>query len=281
MSSSSPTPAPTRRWRLDLAYDGSTFHGLAAQPGEETVAGALTDAIARTLRLDAAPTLVAAGRTDAGVHALGQVVHLDLPDPLFGDGAAPERLVSALNHQLKGRVAVLACAPAPPGFDARFSATWRAYRYLVVESATPSPAFVNAWSWRVEGPLDLAAMNRAGSAAVGEHDFRSFCRRRGGAAPGEAITRDVLSLAWREAGDDASLVGGARLLRLDIVARSFCHQMVRSLVGAMVAVGRGRLGEGEVAARLVGASRDGLPAPAPAAGLCLVAVGYGGDAPPG
>lgn len=279
MSSSSPT-TPSRRWRLDLAYDGSTFRGLAVQPGAETVAGVLTAAIARTLRLDAPPRLVAAGRTDAGVHALGQVAHVELPDPLFADGSGPERLVTALNHQLAGRVTVTAAAPAAPGFDARFSATWRAYRYLVVEADAPGLGFVDAWSWRVAGPLDLAAMNRAGASAVGEHDFRAFCRRPDRVASGEALTREVLSLAWAEADDAAGLVGGSRVLRLDIVARSFCHQMVRSLVGAMVAVGRGRLDEGEVASRLVAPARDRLPAPAPAAGLCLVAVGYGDDPAP-
>jgi tRNA pseudouridine38-40 synthase len=279
LSSSSDSRAPTRRWRLDLAYDGSTFRGLAVQPGLETVAGALGLALARTLRLGEPPTLVAAGRTDAGVHALGQVVHADLPDPLFADGAGPERLVSALNHQLAGRVAVLRAAPAPPGFDARFSATWRAYRYLVVESGAPGLALAGAWAWHVGGPLDLAAMNRAGAPAVGEHDFRAFCRRPARAEPGEAIVREVLSLAWREAADDLGLTPGALVARLDIVARSFCHQMVRSLVGAMVAVGQGRLGEGEVAARLADPRRDRLPAPAPAAGLCLVAVGYGEEPP--
>ncbi|HEV2427229.1 MAG TPA: hypothetical protein VGS61_03290, partial [Acidimicrobiales bacterium] len=214
-------------------------------------------------------------------HALGQVVHVELPDPLFADGSGAERLVTALNHQLAGRVCVTGAAPAPPGFDARFSATWRAYRYLVVEAAEPGLGFVDAWSWRADGPIDLAAMNRAGAPAVGEHDFRAFCRRPERTAPGEAITRDVLSLAWRVAEDDAGLAGGSRILRLDIAARSFCHQMVRSLVSAMVAVGRGRLAEGEIAARLAAPSRDGLPAPAPAAGLCLRSVGYGDDPPPG
>ncbi|MGH9019620.1 MAG: tRNA pseudouridine(38-40) synthase TruA [Acidimicrobiales bacterium] len=281
MSSSEPLTGATSRWRLDLAYDGSTFRGLAEQPGVETVARALGEALQRTLRLSAPPRLVAAGRTDAGVHALGQVVHCDLPEPLFADGARSDRLVTSLNHQLRGRVAVLAMARVDDAFDARFSATWRAYRYLVIDSPVPGLGSTNAWAWSVKGPLDVSAMNRAGAAALGEHDFRSFCRRPDGRDPAEPLTRRVLALTWARVEDPLTLVPSRSApLRLDITARSFCHQMVRCLVATMVAVGRGRLGEGEIAARLAAPNRAGLPSPAPAAGLCLVAVGYGDDSPP-
>jgi len=275
--SSSDPPAGATRWRLDLAYDGREFSGFAPQPGRVTVAGELADAIARTLRLDAPPTIVGAGRTDRGVHALGQVVHVDLPATLYRDDRAPTgaRLVAALNGQLAGRVRVLGAAPASAGFDARFSATWRAYRYLVLEATPPALELTSAWSWAVPAPLDLDAMNRAGAAALGTHDFRAFCRRRDGSSPDEPIVREVLDVVWERRRDEWTLApGGADVVRLWIRAVSFCHHMVRSLVSTMVAVGQGGLDPSIVAERLAAPHRDGLPAPAPAHGLALVAVGY-------
>ncbi|MFI5034660.1 MAG: tRNA pseudouridine(38-40) synthase TruA [Acidimicrobiales bacterium] len=282
MSSSEP-PGATRRWRLDLAYDGRGLRGFAPQTGYDTVVSLLGDALARTLRLNAPPPLVGAGRTDAGVHAFGQVVHVDLASPLFADERRPEaeRLRASLNSQLAGRVRVLAARPVDGAFHARFSATWRAYRYLVLETAPPALELTRAWSWAVAGPLDVDAMNRAGRAAVGEHDFRSFCRRPDGSSPDQALTRRVLELTWERRDDEWTLApDGASALRLWIRATSFCHQMVRSLTSTMVAVGQGRLGEATIAERLATPHRDGLPAPAPAAGLALVAVGYS-DEPTG
>ncbi len=279
MSSSEP-PGATTRWRLDLAYDGRGLRGFAPQKGYDTVVSLLGDALARTLRLSEAPLIVGAGRTDAGVHALGQVVHVDLTAPLFPDDRGPdvERLRASLNSQLSGRVRVLALTRADPAFHARHSATWRAYRYLVLETAPPALELNAAWSWAVEGPLDVDAMNRAGAAAVGEHDFRAFCRRPDGTSPDLALTRRVLELSWERLDDAWTLApGGARALRLWIRARSFCHQMVRSLTATMVAVGQGRLDEATVAQRLAAPRREGLPSPAPASGLALVAVGYDDD----
>jgi tRNA pseudouridine38-40 synthase len=275
LSSSEPAAGLTR-WRLDVAYDGSSFRGFAEQRDRDTVVGALRSQLARALRLDMPPEVVGAGRTDAGVHALGQVVHCDLPEPLFDEpGDDAERLRRRLNGALRGRVVVLAAARAEPGFHARFSASWRAYRYLVVDQRD-ALGFLAAVAWAVEGPLDVAAMGAAAELVVGEHDFRAFCKRPDRASADEPLRREVLQATWSDRTDTLDLApAGARLWRFDVVANAFCHQMVRSLVGAMVAIGQGRFELSRFAERLDGVSREGLAAPAPAAGLALVGVGYG------
>ena len=277
MSSSEPTVVATQRWRLDLAYDGSGLAGFAYQPEYDTVVGLLRSTLARTLRLDEEPLIVGAGRTDAGVHALAQVIHVDLPAPLFSDERGPEdrRLLRSLNGQLAGRVRVLAARAVEPGFHARFSARWREYRYLVIEAEPPALAFTDSWSWTVAGPLDVDAMNRAGAAALGTHDFRAFCRRPAGSSPDAPIRREVLALNWARLPDDWSLSpANAPAVRLVIRAQSFCHNMVRCLTSVMVAIGQGRLDENTVRDRLVSLQRDHLPPPAPAGGLALIGVGY-------
>jgi tRNA pseudouridine38-40 synthase len=269
--------APERRWRLDVAYRGSGFHGFAAQPGAETVAGALSDALATALRLPAPPALGCAGRTDSGVHALGQVVHVDLPDPLFepsaGDGADAARLARSLDALLGGRVVVHALTPAPSGFDARRSATSRTYRYLVHDAPSPSPLLCGL-AWHVTGPLDVRAMAQAGYTLLGEHDFRAFCRRPSGTGPDEPVRRRVLDLAVGVVDDALGVAPDGRLVRVEVTASSFCHQMVRSVTAALVAVGTHALSAADLTERLRVPSRAGLPAPAPPEGLCLVAVGY-------
>ena len=268
--------AAQRRWRLDLAYDGRDFHGFAAQPDTRTVAGSLADALARTLRLPEPPALTCAGRTDAGVHALGQVVHVDLPDPLFRDDRGDEgaRLVRALNRQLAPVIVLTRCAIAPEGFDARHSATARAYRYLLHAADAPSP-LLDGVAWRVEEPLDLRAMTQAAYSLLGEHDFRAFCRRPDGQGADEPITRQVLDVAVTEVHDDLSVIAEGRLVRIDVAANAFCHQMVRSLVAVLVGVGHGGLTGADVVTYLHSGSREGLPSPAPPEGLCLVSVAYG------
>jgi len=274
LNSSEPDGA-TQRWRLDLAYDGRAFSGFAYQPQRDTVAGLLRQTLATTLRLDHEPIVVGAGRTDAGVHAFKQVVHVDLPAGarLALEG---EALVRSLNRQLRGRIQVLRAEPVDHDFHARFSALWREYRYLVLESAPPGLESTEAWSWSVQGPLDLAAMNRVATSIVGTHDFRAFCQRPPRAAKDEPLRRHVLEAYWERLGD-AWVVSPRRapVARLTIRAESFCHNMVRCLVSTMVAIGQGRLPEGEVGARLESFDRHRLPAPAPAAGLALIDVGYG------
>jgi len=294
----------TVRWRLLVAYDGSGFRGFAAQPGVPTVAGALADALARTTRAASVPMITCAGRTDAGVHARGQVVHVDLPATLpnvRGEGGVhpmgPRSLVHALNRQLAPAVVVRRAEPAPPGFDARHSATARRYRYLVYASAVPDPLLAPL-AWHVADPLDLHAMASAADSVIGEHDFRAFCRRPPGTTAAEPITRRVTRAGWSELGGpelaDATGVEGVRpdpdaggghdgqggpgpagrLLRFEIEAGSFCHQMVRSLVATLVDAGRGKANAATVTAMLRSGTRAGAPRPAPAHGLCLVAVAY-------
>lgn len=267
--------AAQRRWRLDLAYRGQDFHGFAAQPGISTVAGALSAALGTILRLDEPPRLVCAGRTDAGVHALGQVIHVDLPERLFADerGADDARLARACNRLLAPSIVVTACAPAPDGFDARHSARARSYRYLVFDGSASSP-LLEGIAWQTAGPLDVRAMTQAAYAVLGEHDFRAFCRRPSDTSPDEPIMRRVLDVAVGVVDDDLGVAGDGRLIRIDMTARSFCHQMVRSIVAVLVEAGRHACSAADVTQHLRTGDRAGLPAPAPPGGLCLMAVAY-------
>lgn len=265
---------PLRRVMLLVAYDGSSFHGFAAQRGQRTVGGALAATLGQMAGHEVA--LTCAGRTDSGVHALGQVVHADLDAAVVsrwagGDpqpGARLERLSRSLCRQLGGALAVLDARIAPLGFDARHSALARRYRYHLLVTPWPDP-LVRHTSWHVAAPLDLAAMRIGADALLGEHDFAAFCRR----APGDVgpINRRVLSVGW------GLVPGDDRLLSFEIEANAFCHRMVRSIVGTLVAVGDGRLHAGELLEILRSADRARGSRLAPASGLCLVAVRY----PPG
>ena len=249
--------------RMTVAYDGSGFHGFAAQPAVPTVAGALIEALAKVTGQTVA--LVAAGRTDAGVHAWGQVVSFDLDG---GEEPVPrpdtDRVQRSLNGLLAPAIAVRSVAIADPGFDARRSARARRYRYTVLTRPDPDP-FLARTSWHVPGPLDVAAMRLACDPVIGEHDFSSFCRppRR---VPDASLVREVLDARWDDLGEG--------VLRFDIAARAFCHQMVRALVGTMVAMGTGRRRPGEMAAILRARSRAAAVDLAPPHGLCLWEVVY-------
>jgi tRNA pseudouridine38-40 synthase len=274
--------AGTQRWRLLVAYDGAAFRGFAAQPEVPTVAGALCQALERTARLDQAPLITCAGRTDAGVHARGQVVHVDLP-PIPYDGPG---LARAINRQLAPQVVVRRAEEVGADFDARRSATGRTYRYLVWNAPEADPLLAPI-AWHVSDALDLVAMRTASDVLLGSHDFRSFCRRPPGTDASEPIVRRVTLARWSvDTGPEAVDADGVappdsaaagRLLRFDIAASSFCHQMVRSLVASLVDVGRGRQNAAGLLERLRAASRQSMPEPAPAAGLCLVSVHYSGE----
>ena len=267
----------THRWRLDLAYDGAGLHGFADRPDHPTVVGLLRATLAQQFQLAELPLIVGAGRTDAGVHAFAQVIHVDLPSPLYRDDKGDEslRLVRSLNAQLGGTIRVSSARVVSDDFHARFSATWRAYRYLVVPSGGTGLSLTNTLAWTVNGPLDVEAMNEASAHLVGEHDFRAFCRRVPGTTAEDPIRREVLSATWSMRPDEVGISPEfAQVARFDIRATSFCHQMVRSLTATLVAVGQGKMGIHEVAERLVSADRVGLPSPAPAAGLALIGVGY-------
>lgn len=251
-----------RRLRLDVAYDGSGFHGFAENAGVRTVAGEMRGAIERVLREPV--ELTCAGRTDTGVHAHGQVVSLDVGAPV-----EPVRLRDAVNAMLGPEIVVRGVVEVPVEFDARFSARWRRYRYRVLDDEVPDP-FLATTSWWVGGALDVEAMNAAAVALVGEHDFSSFCRRP--RPPAEvSLVRRVHVAHWsRASGAPAT----AAPLTFEIAASAFCHQMVRSIVGALVAVGRGRRPVESVGALLAARDRSGAPNLAPPQGLFLWEVGF-------
>jgi tRNA pseudouridine38-40 synthase len=256
---------------LLVAYEGTSFHGFAAQPGQLTVGGVIAETLSSMTGHEV--TLTCAGRTDSGVHALAQVVHADLDERVLekwtGRALCPgmvlERLAFSLTYQLGGPVSVSEARVAPEGFDARHSATWRRYRYDLLRTEWADP-LLRRVSWHVPGELDLAAMRIGADAVLGEHDFSAFCRQaRGAAGP---IIRRVTSTAWSPA------PGDPRLWSFRIEANAFCHQMVRSLVGALVAVGQGRIRAGDLLSILRGADRARSGQPAPPGGLFLVGVGY-------
>ncbi len=269
------------RWRLRVAYDGSGFRGFAAQEGQETVAGALAGALSRVAR--APLTLTCAGRTDAGVHALDQVVHFDLPAERSA-ALDPAALVRSVNSQIGPAIVVRSAETAPPGFDARHSATGRRYRYLVVNAPMADPLLAGL-AWHVADPLDLRAMTAAADSLLGEHDFRAFCRRVPGRSPDEPVPRRVRDARWTLLDDrprgatergPALLPAVGDLLAFEIEANAFCHQMVRSLVGTLVEVGRGRRRPPDILEIIRSADRSRAAQPAPPHGLTLVGVRYGG-----
>ncbi|HEX2040022.1 MAG TPA: tRNA pseudouridine(38-40) synthase TruA [Acidimicrobiales bacterium] len=258
------TPAPAApsgplvRVRLLVAYHGAGFHGFAPNRQVRTVGGVLTEAIEKVV--GSPVTVTCAGRTDTGVHAWGQVVHADLPEDVdLGT------LQKSLLRMLAPEVVVRAVDVAPEGFDARRTAVARLYRYTVLNRPTPDP-FLAATTWHVPDPLDLRAMRLACDPLIGEHDFSSFCRRPEG--EGHSMTRRVVAADWVDLGEG--------LLRFDIEASAFCHQMVRSLVGTLVAMGLGRLRAGEMAGILRSQDRSLAAQPAPPHGLCLWEVRYPG-----
>ena len=249
------------RARLLVAYDGSAFHGFAPNEGVETVAGTLVAVIGRVVRRTV--ELTGAGRTDAGVHGWGQVVSLDLPQ-----GTDLDDLARRVNKMAGPRVVIRRAEWTDEEFDARFSARWRHYRYHVLLTPQPDP-FRAATTWHVGRPLDVSNMQLACDPLIGEHDFSSFCRRpkpRPGVTPPSMMRRVILA-RWSEPEPD--------LLRFEIRANAFCHQMVRSIVGLLVDVGLGRRRAGEVNGVLHAHDRQAAGQVAPPHGLVLWEVGYG------
>lgn len=252
---------PARRVRLLVAYDGSAFSGFAKNRDVVTVAGELERHISRVLRHPI--TITGAGRTDKGVHAWGQVVTFDT----WSDRLDLARLAKSINSALGPRIAVRDASVVSPDFDARFSATWRRYRYTIVRSAAPNPFLANT-AWHFSAPLDLEAMRAASEQFLGRHDFSSFCRRPPSAPgmPERSLERTVTELVWNELPDD--------VLQMQITAKAFCHQMVRSITGTIVDVGRGRFAPSDIAAIFEARDRNAGGRLAPPQGLCLYEVGY-------
>jgi tRNA pseudouridine38-40 synthase len=259
------------RLRLDLSYDGLGFHGWARQPDLRTVQAEVELALDTVLRTSGS-ALTVAGRTDTGVHARGQVAHVDVP----ADGVAPdtgrrhEPALDALRRRLNGvldrDIRVRRVTEAPEGFDARFSAIWRRYAYRIADRPDLVDPLrrghVLTWSRQ----LDLDAMNEASENLLGEHDFAAFCRKRAGAT----TIRSLLDLHW-ERDPNGLAVGTVR-------ADAFCHNMVRALVGCLIAVGESRREGGWAAAVLAGRQRDPAVRVARPHGLTLEEVGYPAEA---
>jgi len=266
-----PTVSDEVRLRLDIAYDGTEFAGWAAQAGQRTVAGVLDEALTTVFR--APVRLRAAGRTDAGVHASGQVAHADLPVVALPNAESrsprpgePEflPLLRRLGRFLPADVRVLGIARAPSGFDARFSALRRHYRYRLSTApygVEPQQArYVTAWP----RPLDLEAMTVASRDLLGLHDFAAFCRHRDNAT----TIRDLQRLEWSREGD---------VITAHVTADAFCWSMVRSLVGALLAVGEHRRPASWCRELLSATGRSSDFAAAPAHGLTLIGVDYPPD----
>ncbi len=242
-----------------VAYHGGGFRGFAVQPGQRTVAGVLIKALERHLRHTV--ELTCAGRTDAGVHAWGQVVSFDAREDV-----AVGALARAVNRALRPEVVIRDAETVRESFDARRSAIARRYRYRVLNTALPDP-FLSATAWHVPAPLDLAAMRLACDPLYGEHDFSSFCRRP---PDGGSLVRVVRDAGWSDLG------GG--LLQFEIEASSFCQQMVRALVGTMVDIGSGKRRAGEMSGILRAQDRGAAGGLAPPHGLCLWEVSFRDDA---
>ena len=263
MSPDEVNPPGRRRARLLVAYDGAQFHGFAANDGVATVMGSLADAVGRIVRSTPDDLgLVGAGRTDAGVHAWGQVVSCALPaETDLGD------LAYRVNRMLGPSIAVRAADWVPDDFHARFSATARHYRYLVWNAQHPNPLLADR-SWHVPAPLARWALDAACDPLLGEHDFSSFCRRPKveDGEPEPTLVRRVIDARWSNVDE--------HLLRFEISANAFCQQMVRSIVGTLVDVGRGKLTPGEIRSIIAAHDRSAAGTVAPPHGLTLWQVDY-------
>ncbi|ASO18262.1 tRNA pseudouridine38-40 synthase [Actinoalloteichus hoggarensis] len=250
------------RVRLDLAYDGTEFSGWARQPTRRTVCGVLEDALSLLTRLDVRVTV--AGRTDAGVHAAGQVTHLDLPaSHRLAD--QPGELVRRLNRMLPGDVRVFAARVVPAEFDARFAALRRHYVYRLSDAPWGVDPMERHDTLAWHGGLDVDVLNAASARLLGEHDFAAFCRRREGATTVRALQR----LHWTRVTEHR--------VHAEVSADAFCHSMVRSLVGALLAVGDGRRPVEWPGSLLTLRRRADEVSVAPAHGLTLAGVDYPAD----
>jgi tRNA pseudouridine38-40 synthase len=248
------------RLRLDLAYDGAGFAGWARQPGRRTVQGVIEDALGRVLRLDPPPVLTVAGRTDAGVHAHGQVAHVVVPVAAYAqvNGTLPRRMAGVLPPDVR----IWRIEQAPEGFDARFSALSRRYAYRVCDNPVGvDPLRRHEVLWHPR-PLDLDRMNAASALLLGENDFAAYCRRREGAT----TIRRLVRYDWERESADVAVA--------TVVADAFCHSMVRAIVGALLAVGDRRRPVEWPAEVLAAGTRDSAVQVLPPHGLSLEEVTY-------
>jgi tRNA pseudouridine38-40 synthase len=252
-----------RRLRLDIAYDGTQFSGWATQPGMRTMQDMVEEAIARIVRHDIES--VVAGRTDAGVHATGQVIHVDVADSAFDRELTYKDLRYKLNRILDEDIRITEITDAPSGFHARFSALRRYYSYKILDDnqvITPAQRFDVAPWYR---HLDHNLMNEAASHLLGTHDFAAFCKFK----PGGTTVRSLEKYEWVRTEDG--------LLIADVVADAFCYSMVRNLVGAIVCVADGRKPTSWIAELLANRERVSDSLVFPARGLTLYRVDYPSD----
>lgn len=251
-------------YSMTLGYDGAPFCGFARQPGQLTVQGELEHALELLFRHPV--ETVCAGRTDAGVHARGQVVSFELsPDELRD--RTPDSLVRSVNALTHDGIVVRQWQQRPEGFSARFDAQWREYRYFICGGATP-PLFRASTAWHVKAPLDVAAMEEAAAFLIGEHDFKSFCLAV--SAEGKPTCRNVHSISFSH---DVAL--GEEALVITVVGNAFLHSMVRTIVGTLVMVGRGQRKPEWVREVLQARNRAAAGENAPAQGLVFWNVSYG------
>jgi tRNA pseudouridine38-40 synthase len=252
-----------RRLRIDIAYDGTAFFGWAAQPDRRTIQDHVEHAISQVTRGEVQS--IVAGRTDAGVHATGQVIHVDLPDSVFSDGFSYADLRYKLNRILDEDVRVMEISDAPEGFHARFSALRRIYTYKILDANEVIPPLsrydVAPW-YR---PLDADLMNKASALVLGHHDFAAFCKFK----EGGTTIRTLEKYHWHR--DESGL------LVAEVVADAFCYSMVRNLVGAVVCVADGRKDPSWMAELLANKERVSDSLVFPARGLSLTQVDYPSD----
>jgi tRNA pseudouridine38-40 synthase len=242
-------------YRIDLGYDGTRFRGYARQAKARTVQGELERALMTVLARREPPATSVAGRTDAGVHATGQVVSFATLEPV--DIASLEK---SLNTMLGPEIVIYQISPAADDFDARLSARWRAYRYRILNRPRHDPFRAAVTYWFAD-PLDADLMNQGVAHLIGAHDFASLCRARGG----KTTDREIYSAEWSRREDE---------IVLDIAARAFCHQLVRSIVALSVDIGRGKIDPEAVPGILESRDRNSSRGTAPPHGLVLCEVGY-------
>ena len=249
-----------RRLRLDIAYDGTNFYGWAAQPERRTIQDLIEEALSRIARVDVES--IVAGRTDAGVHATGQVVHIDVPDAIFDGELTYKDLRYKLNRILDEDVRIMEITDAPAGFHARFSALRRYYTYKILDNNDVIPPLSrhDVASWY--RPLDVELMNEASALVLGHHDFAAFCKFK----EGGTTIRTLEKYHWQRTSDG--------LLVADVVADAFCYSMVRNLVGAVVCVADGRKDPSWMGELLANKERVSDSLVFPARGLTLYQVDY-------
>ncbi|MFV1990802.1 MAG: tRNA pseudouridine(38-40) synthase TruA [Acidimicrobiales bacterium] len=253
---------PLARVRMDVAYDGREFHGFSESPGFPTVALVLREAIEKLLGHSV--DMICAGRTDAGVHARGQVVSFDMDTSVM----PPEKLVTRVSQLTGPRVVVTDCRAVDAEFDARHWAIRRHYRYTILNRLVPDPLRVG-FCWHVHNPLDINAMRLTADPLIGAHDFSSFCRRPK-LKPGEqpiTLLRRMQEISVKQIDHE--------IIEIHLSANAFCYQMVRSIVGVIVCVGYGKLRAADVKAILEARDRNLVPRVAPPEGLVLWQVDYG------